>query len=64
MSKPNVPPYREFVDCDVSEEEGLLFIKVIAMPHQDPVEFNTAEVRAFAEKILEGVRHVEKTFGK
>jgi hypothetical protein len=34
------------------------------MPHQDPVEFNTAEVRAFAEKILEGVRHVEKAFGK
>jgi hypothetical protein len=64
MSEPNVPPYEEFVDCDVSEEEGLLFIKVVAMPYQDPVEFNTAEARAFAEKILEGVRRVEEKFGK
>ncbi|TAK62473.1 MAG: hypothetical protein EPO18_10530 [Methylobacter sp.] len=64
MSEPNVPPYEEFIDCDVSEEEGLLFIKVIAMQYQDPVEFNTAEARAFAEKILEGVRRVEEKFGK
>lgn len=64
MSEPNSPQYQEFIDCDVSEEEGLLFIKVVAMPYQDPVEFNAAEARAFAEKILEGVKRIEERFGK
>jgi hypothetical protein len=64
MSEPQVPRYEEHIQCDVSEEEGLIFIKVIAMPYQDPVEFNTAEARRFAERILDGVKRIEEKFGK
>ncbi|GJI92553.1 hypothetical protein [Duganella hordei] len=64
MTEKNVAQYEEFIDCQVSEDEGLIFIKVIAMPYQDPVEFNTAEARAFAEKILDGVKKIEERFGK
>jgi hypothetical protein len=59
MSESNTPQYSEHIQCDVSEEEELIFIKVVAMPHLDPVEFNAAEARAFAEKILDSVRHIE-----
>lgn len=48
-------PYEETVTCEVRQDEGLVHIKVIAMPYQDPVEFNTSEARAFAEKILAGL---------
>jgi len=54
MSGPNLPPYEELVDCHISEEEGLLFIKVVAMPYQDPVEFNTARHVHLLSKFLKG----------
>jgi hypothetical protein len=63
MPEPTSSQYEEFVDCHVSEEEGLIFIKVVVMPYQDPVEFNTSEARAFAEKILAGVKRIEEQFG-
>ena len=64
MTEKTVAQYEEFIDCQVSEDEGLIFIKVIAMPYQDPVEFNTEEARVFAEKILDGVKKIEERFGK
>lgn len=36
-----------------------MFIKVVALPHLDPVEFDTAQARAFAEKLLRAVEEVE-----
>lgn len=64
MTEKTLPEYEEFINCEVAEDEGLMFIKVIAMPYQDPVEFNTSEARAFAEKILDGVKRIEERFGK
>ena len=51
--------YEELVMCEGSQDEGVIHIQVAALPYQDPVEFNTAEARAFAERILRAVEHVE-----
>lgn len=51
--------YVETVSCEPSKEEGLIFMKVIAMPHGDPVEFNVEEARKFARQILAAVAEVE-----
>jgi hypothetical protein len=53
------PKYEEIIMCDGNQDEGVIHIKVAALPYLDPVEFNTAEARAFAEKILRAVEHVE-----
>lgn len=60
MSQPSNQPYQEIVSCEAPEEEGILHIKVIALPYHDPVEFNTAEARAFAEAILAAVEKIER----
>jgi len=59
MSSPNDPDYRETVSCEASADEGLVFIKVVAMPHGDPVEFDVAQARSFAERIMSAVEVVE-----
>lgn len=60
MDEQNAPPqYEEIVMCEGSREEGLIHIKVIALPYKDPVEFNIAEARDFAERILRAIEHVE-----
>lgn len=61
MHDSNSPPPRheEVVFCEASREQGLAFIKVVALPHQDPVEFDTAQARALAEKLLRAVEEVE-----
>ena len=64
MTELSKQPYEEIVMCEAPEEECLVFIKVISMPYQDPVEFNTAEARAFAQKILAAVEHIEANWGK
>ena len=55
------PPvqYVETISCEPSKEEGLIFMKVVAMPYGDPVEFNTEEARVFAHRILAAVAEVE-----
>jgi hypothetical protein len=45
--------------CIGSKEEGLVFIKVVAMPHESHVEFDTAQARTFANQILAAVDEVE-----
>jgi len=52
--------YEEVVMCDAPEEEGIIHIKVVALPYIDPVEFNTDEARAFAQQILSAVEKIEK----
>ena len=34
--------YKETVSCEPRQDEGLIFIKVVAMPHEDAVEFDVA----------------------
>jgi hypothetical protein len=51
--------YSEIVSCEASAEEGLLFIKVVAMPHVDPVEFDVTQAKALAKRILSAVETVE-----
>ena len=52
-------PYQETVTCEARQDEGLVFIKVVAMPHEDAVEFDVAQARAFAQRILSAVDIVE-----
>ena len=56
--------YEETIMCEAREDEGLLFIKVVAMPYRDPGEFNTGEAKAFAQRILDGVARIEAAWGK
>ena len=51
--------YSEIVSCEASADEGLLFIKVVATPHGDPVEFDVTQARALAKRILAAVETVE-----
>ena len=59
MSQASGDTYKESIDCRASVDEELVFIKVVAMPYQDAVEFDVTEARAFAGKILEAVALVE-----
>jgi hypothetical protein len=51
--------YEEIIDCHASKDEGLVFIKVVATPYGDPVEFNTEEAREFANRILAAIQEVD-----
>jgi hypothetical protein len=59
MNSDSQAKYNEVIDCHASKHEGLVFIKVVAMPYGDPVEFNTDEARQFANRILAAVQEVE-----
>ena len=52
-------PYQETVSCEARQDEGLIFIKVVAMPYEDAVEFDVTQARAFALQILSAVEVVE-----
>lgn len=59
MSDTSDKPYQETVTCDGRPDEGLIFIKVVAMPHEDAVEFDVTQARAFARQILSAIEIVE-----
>lgn len=59
MTVTSQQPYQETVSCEARQAEGVIFIKVVAMPHQDPVEFDVTQARAFAQQILSAVEIVE-----
>jgi len=40
------------VSCEARQDEGVIFIKVVAMPFEGAVESNTTQARAFATRIL------------
>lgn len=52
-------PYKRTIDCEARQDEGLIFIKVVAMPYEDAVEFDVKQARAFAQRILSAVEIVE-----
>ena len=56
--------YQEIVECDAPEGEGVIFIKVVALPFQGAVEFDTKQARAFARRILSAVDVVEKQWAE
>jgi len=51
--------YEETVLCEARQDEGVVLIKVVAMPHEGSVEFDITQARAFAERILAAVEVVE-----
>lgn len=51
--------YMETVSCEPRRDEGVVFIKVVAMPHEAAVEFDVTQARAFAQQILAAVEDVE-----
>jgi len=51
--------HQETVTCEARQDEGLIFIKVVAMPHEGEVEFDVAQARSFAQQILSAVDLVE-----
>ncbi len=53
------PTYQETIACEPRPEEGVILIKVAAMPHEDAVEFDMAQARFFAQRILAAVEVVE-----
>ena len=52
--------YQEFVECEAHVEGGVLFIKVITLPHLGAVEFDTKQARIFAAQILSAAEKIEK----
>jgi hypothetical protein len=56
--------YEEIILCDAPEDEGIVHIKVVAMPYVDPVEFNVAEAREFAQRILAAADAIERGWRK
>jgi hypothetical protein len=60
ISESSSQPYHKIVSCDTPENENILHLKVVATPYNDPVEFNTAEARAFAKTILDAVERIER----
>jgi hypothetical protein len=51
--------YLESVECTPEPNEGVLFIKVVGMPQGYPVEFDVAQARALASRIIAAVEQVE-----
>jgi hypothetical protein len=47
------------VTCEARPDEGLIFIKVVAMPYEDAVEFDVAQARTFALQVLSAIETVE-----
>ncbi|SOU05279.1 hypothetical protein LMG19144_00314 [Xanthomonas arboricola pv. fragariae] len=48
MSNTSKKPHQETETCEPRPGEGVIFIKVVAMPHEDAVDFETVQARAFA----------------
>ncbi|OOG52154.1 hypothetical protein B0E48_17390 [Rhodanobacter sp. C03] len=59
MSEYSAKPYEETVSCEARQDAGIIFIKVVAMPYEDAVEFDVTQARAFAKRILDAVEVVE-----
>lgn len=54
--------YQEIISCEAVEEEGLIHIKIVSLPHIDPVEFNIDEARQLFEKLNDAIKKIETSF--
>ena len=52
--------YDERVSCWIPPDRGAIHVKVVTMPHQDPVEMNAEQVREFVANLLKLVAELEK----
>jgi hypothetical protein len=51
-SDPNPKRYEEVVACWLPEDRGAVHVKVVTLPHYDPVELSADQAREFAAKLL------------
>jgi hypothetical protein len=42
----------ESVSCWISPDRGAIHVKVVTLPHLDPVEMGAEQAREFAEELL------------
>ncbi|RJU09136.1 hypothetical protein XcmpCFBP7700_19260 [Xanthomonas campestris] len=52
-------PYQEIVLCEGRQDEGVIFIKVVALPGVGAVEFDTAGAHRFVAQLQAAIAHVE-----
>lgn len=52
-------PYQEIVLCEGRQDEGIIFIKVVALPGVDAVEFDSAGAHRFVAQLQAAIAHVE-----
>jgi hypothetical protein len=62
MSKEMNSSYEEVISCEAAEEEGLIHIKIVALPYNDPIEFNIEEARQLSEKLSIAIRKIESFY--
>lgn len=55
----NKQKYEEVLACWVPEDTGAVHVKVITLPHHDPVELTAKEAREFAQRLLALASEVE-----
>jgi hypothetical protein len=51
--------YEEIISCEANEEEGLIHIKIVALPYINSVEFNIEEARQLSEKLNLAIKKIE-----
>jgi hypothetical protein len=51
--------YEEVVSCWVPEDKGAVHLKVIALPHNDPVELTAEAAKDLANRLLALAAEVE-----
>ncbi len=49
---PQNQSYEERVSCWIPPDRGAIHVKVVTIPHHDPVEMNAKQVREFAANLL------------
>ena len=54
-------PHREEerVDCWVPPDKGAVHVKVVTLPHNDPVELSAEQAREFAARLIALAAEVE-----
>ena len=57
MSNPHT--YEERVDCWVPPDKGAVHVKVVTLPHTDPVELSAEQAREFAARLIALAAEVE-----
>ena len=47
-----IQDYEERDSCWIPPDRGAIHVKIVTMPHHDPVEMNAGQVREFAANLL------------
>jgi hypothetical protein len=57
VSKP--AGYEDVISCWVPDDKGAVHVKVIALPHGDPVELSADDARELGQRLLTLAKEVE-----